>query len=245
MRTNILRLLIIFFVFSVSSCSTTVDVKNYICPKLPNSDIALYEFENSNEAIYPIKYLLIEQRSIERDVFLYTFLNADFDLVNGFKERRKKDKTVFVNMIVLEANVEQTELHTHNIDIEDYNFNYSFEINKVYTQEFEWDSYYSKGGKFTNKSTRKLESSEGSFLYRNNEIPVVVFTGNDKTKVVSPESPIIQTSEAEIVVKYGLDIGVVYMKMSFSSGAEAILTLKGIFYGKEVEEIMNAKEMEF
>lgn len=225
------KLLLLLNMVLLLACTTEksgVDVKAFICPDLEQGQALVYEFENSNQRMYPIRYLLLERDSLVDNVYNYVFYSDNKKRVSGYKETRAKDFSILSHMLILELDSLAQNTYLHELADQKWEVPYRMEKDSIMVHKNEWPSKYFQGRSYRYESKRKLVDANGSFSFAGKAISTITIEAKEKTEVVKATETYTQTAGTTIKMIYGLNRGLVGMDIRFINGREVKLRLKEI-----------------
>jgi len=233
---------IIILIYCCNQSIETVDLENYICPNLGSDYITIYEYQNTDERVYPMKYMLLERDSNNWNSYYYKFMNSNFEVLSGYKEIRENYFTKFDKMLFVEQGISSNDLLSYEIVFENWNMPYQFSKEKNYEYNVKWKSENYDGIVY-NQSTKKKLIEEPELIKRLNfNLPLILIESIDKIEINDKKSPVVQIIETQMKMIYGLNLGLVALQIKYKNGEESELRLKEIFKGSKAIELMNNKD---
>jgi hypothetical protein len=231
-KTIFYSLLFILF----NSCQTEqeiIEIKSFICPQLGKNNMLLYEYDNPNLEVYPIKFLFIQRDTVEPKSYSYHFLDQNFEIISGLKEYRGDSLLEYKTMIYLEEDGQQQK-QVQEIDISEWQVPYQLKIGQTLSFSTDWESNVKSNLSYDYITTRKLISQKADFESMGDKIPVAVFRIDETYRIQSGTE--LNTHDIEMYMVYGKDVGLVEIKF-FVEQQPKYLKLKRIYSEAELHEM--------
>ena len=237
MRKSTIVLIIgtVFFLITCTPAEKSVDVKQYISPDLKNHTSLLYEYENSNYDLYPLKYLQIKKDDSDPDRYSYLFLDKDFSVVSGAIEKRNETYADFEELIIVELDQDQNA-QINSIKTEDWIFPYSLPLNKVYNFNTTYTSPIDKSV-YSMSSDRQLVEVLEAYTFKDTTCAALLFTNDEIFEVKIESDPFLHTAQYQSDLIYAQNIGLIAMKITFANNQKADLKLTQIFHDFNIDNL--------
>lgn len=196
----------------------------------------LYEFEGANEAIYNLKYMLVERDSNLSNTYKYTFLDKGFNFLSGYVELRRPSFLAIEKMLVLDVGPNGGQV-VQEVGFDQVEMPFEMEKNMAMEFSVDWQSKSQDNRKYHLESSRKLiEIGSGLDLF-GSQIKTIILQTNDKIEILDRHSVNKTGTESLMISEYGKGIGLIGMEIKFANGLGSKAKLKAIHRSAEIEGI--------
>lgn len=228
---------------SLGSCIDNeegIKIDRFISPNFEGKSL-LFEYDNSNKAAYPVKYLLITKDSVLEEVYHYIFYDDQFNLLSGFKEKRGNESIELVEMVVLEPSNDRWKIR--HLSTTGWKIPNTASIGEDWTFEKIWSTDQGEAINFSYKSERRLIDIQDKFKYLNRTVPAITFETEEKTVLSSSRDILIQSYESRTTMIYGEGVGLMEVNIVTSTDSKTILKLAKVYRGESLQEIVESNHL--
>jgi len=186
-----------------------------------------YEYENSNEALFPLHYLLIKRDSLVKNRYSYAFFNKDLEFQNGFIEYREIDHVRIDKVLLPEKEHPQAVAHVHQIDLSEFTIPDRWAFDDSKHMHFRWTSAYSDTILFEMSGTWSLTNLD-TVDVMGNSTDVIQIERKETLQSTSQAGNGLLSLSSEMDMFYAHSIGMVAAHIRMQGLDPVTLKLKAI-----------------
>ncbi len=241
---------LLFILLAISSigCShkNSINIEKYICPDLKEEISVLYEFKNSNIQALPLKYLLIRRKSMNEEVYTYSYLDTTLNFIGSSTEKRTKNYTQItgISNFVLDG---KGKIRETKIKIDSFQIPFNFQVGAKVNGQWQWKSNNDENLSYSQSITRKLIGKNDATPFQDSTVSTVEFNTIEETRVINKnvsDKDVIHENTTQFYSNliFAEGLGLIKINMRFSDGTEIDLLLDKIHTGKKVDKTLSKQD---